>query len=268
MRRIRHINIEVTRACNQKCVYCFNNSGIDNQNLQVSLAKWVEILSSLKRYGVRSILLTGGEPFIWRDTIDLLECAQEMDLETSVLSNGYHVPTLVRDHSYIFQKLIVAQISLDSMDPVTNDARRGYNGAWQQAVKAIEAFRSLYVPVEISCVVTDDNIGELMAIGDYSKSVGASMLIRPMAKVGRASMLDVSLSFFKRLEAVQSQLQKTGVDVVSDRFLYAPVDDDVDSKALQEGIFTVESNGTFRIGGLCLCDGSAVNNVRDLTKVA
>lgn len=265
---ISHLNIEVTKRCNQACFYCFNNSGKENSTGEMSFTEWRKILSALKRQGLKSILVTGGEPFLWPNTIDLLCSTQELDIETSVLSNGYRIPELAQDHADVFQKLAVAQISLDAMTPALHNSRRGLVGAWRQAINAIETLRALRVPVEISCTVSDENIGELVAIGEYAKSMNASLLVRPLATVGRATRLKVSPFFRKHLETTLNQFVENEIDVVNDRFMYAPVSDNVDSRAQLDGVFTIESNGNFRCGGLCLYDGSTVTNILDLAKAA
>jgi MoaA/NifB/PqqE/SkfB family radical SAM enzyme len=268
MESITHINIEITGKCNQACFYCFNNSRREIFTGEISFTEWIELIATLRRQGLKSVLITGGEPFLWPNTMDLLCSAQEMGIDTSVLSNGYRISELAQEHANVFKNLTVAQISLDAMTPALNDSRRGLVGAWRQAINAIETLRALRVPVEISSTVSDRNIGELVAIGEYAKSMNASLLVRPLATVGRAACLWVSPSSRKRLETALNQLVENGVDVVNDRFMYAPVDDNVDFKARLDGIFTIESNGNFRCGGFCLNNGSTVTNILDFAKAA
>jgi len=268
MNNVVHINIEVTNKCNQKCFYCFNDSQSKSLLAPVAISDWVLVLKHLRLQGLRSLLVTGGEPFMWPDTINLLARAQAMGINTSVLSNGYLVPDLAKDYADIFRKLVVAQISLDAMNPAMHDDRRGLRGAWSQATRAIEALLALRVPVEISCTVSDENIGELDQIGNYAKSLNASLLIRPLSMVGRASGLKVSPFFHKHLESTLNRLKGSGVDVVNDRFMYAQVGVDVDSRAQMDGIFTIESSGNVRCGSLSLNDGSMITNILDLAKSA
>jgi len=266
---IRHLNIEIARKCNQRCFYCFNNSGEANRAEQLSFSTWMNILAMMRQWALRSILVTGGEPFIWPKIIDLLYGAQELGLETSVLSNGFRVPKLAQEHSDVFRRLTVAQISLDSMNPVIHDVRRGIKGAWQDAVDAIECLHKFNVPVEISCTVSDGNLEELIAVGEYTKSVGAKLLIRPLAKVGRASTTYLSPSFRLRLNLVLELLRVThGVEIVTDRFLYAPITNEIDIDALQNGILTIEPSGKFRYSFLSIGDGLTVYNAIELLKAA
>jgi MoaA/NifB/PqqE/SkfB family radical SAM enzyme len=265
---IKHLNIEVTKLCNQKCVYCFNDSGYHAKGETLALKTWIEVLSALKGRGLESILITGGEPFIWPKTIDLFRAAQEMELETSVLSNGLNVPKLVQSHADVLRKLQVAQISLDAMDPELHDARRGLKGAWRQATDAIGAFQSLQVPVEVSCTVSDENLDELEGLGEFCRSIGAALLIRPMAIMGRASNARISVVNQERLRSVLGRMNENGVSLVRDRFVYAP-----DMKGLSEDgrkldNVTVEADGKFRSGSLQSCGESPVMFVTDLIKVA
>ena len=268
MKNIRHANIEVTSQCNQNCFYCFNNSGTEKQSSQMTFANWMVLLESLQQDGLKSILVTGGEPFLWSHTIDLLRSAQAMDIETSVLSNGFRIPELAGVYPDAFRKLTVAQISLDAMNPSLHDVRRGSNGAWQQAIKSIDVLRSMHVPVEISCTVSDENIEELVAIGGYSKSVGASLLVRPLSITGRAKNFKQSSFFRVRLKAAMDKLKVAGVDVVNDRYMYVPLDTKISPAFLESDILTITPNGKICFDGLRQSDGSIVDNLSELSRAA
>lgn len=264
---IRHLNIEVTNQCNQKCFYCFNNSG-EASGAELSLCDWLDILRAMKQKGLTSILVTGGEPFIWPDTINLLREAQDMGLKTSVLSNGLNIPILSRKHSDVFKNLEVAQISLDSMNPEIHDARRGLKGAWKKAIDAIETFRSLQVSVEVSCTVSDENLDELEGIGDFCRSIGMALLVRPMAAIGRACDSQTNVLEQQRWSAVLDRMAKTGIIIVQDRFAYAPDTLSLNAQKLRYDALTVEADGRFRSGSLQNCGESSSMCVLDLFKVA
>lgn len=268
IRPIKHLNIEVTKLCNQKCFYCFNDSGYHAKGETLALSTWVDVLVALKARGLESILVTGGEPFIWPSTIDLLRAAQHMELETSVLSNGLNVPVLVTKHADVFGKLEVAQISLDAMNPDLHDARRGLEGAWQQAIDAIEAFRDLQVPVEVSCTVSDENLDELEAMGNFCQSIGAALLVRPMAAIGRAYDSQNAVVDQQRLRAVLDRMGKKGITIVRDRFAYAPDMEGMNNEACKNDVVTVEADGKFRSGSLQICGASPSMCVTDLLVVA
>ncbi len=269
MAPIKHLNLEITKKCNQRCFYCFNNSGKAIFDEGLTLPTWMRILCVMKQRGLRSILVTGGEPFVWPNIMELLSGAQELGIATSVLSNGFRIPYYAQKHPDIFCRLVVAQISLDSMNPIEHDQRRGANGAWNDAINAISFLRKLDVSVEVSCTVSDENLKNLIDVGEYTKSVSAKLLIRPLARVGRASHIVISPSFKEHLDTVTNHLQASyGVEIVSDRFFYAPIFSQIDIEAYNSGILTVESSGKFRCGKLATSDNFGIDDLTELLKAA
>ena len=77
--KIRHLNIEVTKRCNQRCFYCFNDSGIGSPASELTPEKWLNVLHAQSR-GLESVHLTGGEPFSYPGAIDILVGVPQLGL--------------------------------------------------------------------------------------------------------------------------------------------------------------------------------------------
>lgn len=247
--RIRHLNIEVTTRCNQRCFYCFNNSGLGSPASELTVERWLSILRVLQLRGLDSIHLTGGEPFAYKHAVELLEGAQAMGLYTSILSSGFRVENLARSFPDVFARLAVAQISLDSMNEATHNHRRGYSKAWHDAVSAIHALRQLAVPVEISCVVSETNLTDLEAVAEFCQTANAGLLIRPIIAAGRAATQSIPDSFAQDLElCVQSLTATQHVRLVSDRFCYVTDEREARPQQWPEDIQTVHHDGSLRFG--------------------
>ncbi|MGC1378715.1 MAG: radical SAM protein [Anaerolineales bacterium] len=244
---IRHLNIEVTKKCNQRCFYCFNDSGRGQSETDLSLQQWLTMLRNLQQKGLQSIHLTGGEPFAYKNAVELLAGAQAIGLSTSILSNGLHVEALTSDFPNIFRKLTVAQISLDSMDEATHNLRRGYSKAWHDAVSAIHALHRLSVPVEISCVVSEGNLSDLGEVAEFCRTVNGGLIVRPMIAIGRAANECTPDSFAHDLElCIQVLKASQHVRLVSDRFQYVTDKQEAWPQQYQEGIQTAHHDGRLR----------------------
>ncbi|WP_158516590.1 radical SAM protein [Scytonema hofmannii] len=263
-----HLNLEISRKCNQNCFYCFNSSSISERTGIVSFENWQTILGMMHESGLKSVHITGGEPFMWSKTVDLLDYAQNIGLDTSILSNGFQIQSLAKTHTEVLRKLKVAQISLDTTNPTMHDSRRGSEGAWQQAMDAIAALRELNVSVEISCVVDDENVSELLAVGNFAKSIGASLIVRPLVSIGRASTNQISYLFQKRLEKSLLELKQANVNVICDRFNYVPVTESIDEHNWQQDIFTIEPDGRFRGSKGFVYGNSSITNALELLQVS
>jgi len=244
---ISHLNIEVTKKCNQRCFYCFNDSGKGQSSTELSLQQWLDILRDLQQKGLKSIHLTGGEPFAYKNAVELLAGAQALGLSTSILSNGLHLKGLTSEFPDVFRKLAVAQISLDSTDEATHNLRRGNSRAWHDAMSAIDALRQLGVPLEISCVVSESNLSDLGALAEFCQTVNAGLIIRPIIAAGRAANQKMTDSFAHDLElCVQSLTSSQHVHLVADRFHYVVDEHQMRQPQWPSDLATVHHDGRLR----------------------
>ncbi len=244
---LRHFNLEITKKCNQKCFYCFNDSGYSRSKDELSLEEWRSLISEICTHGYKSIHITGGEPFLHPNVVEILQHSLKLNLDTTVLSNGLKISALSETKPDLFRKLKLAQISLDSMTPQNHNFRRGYKNAYSDALSAIESLKNLDVPIEISTTVSEQNIGDVLEVGKYSKSIGASLIIRPLINAGRASNVEHSLIFRKKLKNVIKQLTDIhDIKIITDKFKYVADEIESDSIIFNHGILTVKATGKIR----------------------
>lgn len=240
---VMHFNIEITRNCNQKCFYCFNDSGPLCKKDELGFAEWEKILSCIHAFGHKSILITGGEPFIHPDIIKILEHSIGLGLETSILSNGYKIAAFVEKYPALFSKLKVAQISLDSMDEEVHNSRRGYSGAFKDAVAAINALKTVNVPVEISMVVSDENISQVYDVAMYCKKNNSSLIVRQIVKGGRIRFLKPAERFYDKIK--EELLPFCDINI-GDKFYYVPDDNPYFSAERKQEIITLGADGNLK----------------------
>jgi MoaA/NifB/PqqE/SkfB family radical SAM enzyme len=249
MEAVKHLNLEMTNLCNQKCSYCFNGSGPERRRGELDLEVWYGFLSVQRDLGLESVHLTGGEPFVDSRAIPLLKAAQALGLKTSVLSNGYRVERLVGMYGSIFQGLAVVQISLDSPTAAVHDARRGKQGAWRQAISAIRALRRAEIACEISCTVSSENVDDVLRLAGFCHRRGLRLIVRRMTGMGRALATALQPVWADRLNAVLADVEQRYPSVlVQDRFCYVPNGAGFDEETRRKGIVTVLPDGRFRSG--------------------
>jgi len=127
--------------CNLACTHCINASGPADPWLRPLDSDAVRAaIRDAERLGVKDIYFTGGEPFLHRDILPLIEFALAA-APTTVLTNGTAITAAVADSlraiaaaaPYSFE----VRVSLDDVDPEANDEIRGA-GAWARAVAAID----------------------------------------------------------------------------------------------------------------------------------
>ena len=117
-RTIDYVRIAVTDRCNLRCFYCMPAEGIvyEPQAHLLSYEEITRLLRILGKLGFQKVRFTGGEPFLRKDFIQLLENTSELSAFKSIhiTSNG----TLLQKHIPKLKELGITKInlSIDSVD--------------------------------------------------------------------------------------------------------------------------------------------------------
>jgi molybdenum cofactor biosynthesis enzyme MoaA len=144
--------IHTGTACNLDCPFCLEGSKPGDNRLQrITLADVRPLLDEAVRLNVRQFSFTGGEPFVVKDMVAILEYAAELR-PCLVLSNG--TAPVVRRMAQI-RKLAVTphpitfRISLDYADEQQHDAARGA-GNFRLALQGLRALHKAGFSVSIA----------------------------------------------------------------------------------------------------------------------
>ncbi|WP_048149811.1 radical SAM protein [Palaeococcus ferrophilus] len=182
------VDIEITKNCNLRCLYCFNNSGHSPYE-EMSAEEWIEALKLLKSHGVSVVSFTGGDPFVKKDFDQILDFAVE-NFQVHISTNGILLEQyLSKPEKYpeivnSLKKVWFISVSLDSMNPSIHDAFRGH-GTHSRVLRAIILARANDIPVEIGIVDHVLNHGE-QEIVEFAKKIGASLSYTGLEVRGRA----------------------------------------------------------------------------------
>ncbi len=160
----------ITRACNLKCVHCYNDSGVDKKSNEVTSKEAKAVLDDLASYGVPSVLFSGGEPMMRKDLFDLLGYAGDKGLRTVISTNGTLI-TVEKAKAIRKSGVSYVGISLDGIGS-TNDKFRGVEGAFDKAVAGIRNCQDAGVKVGLRVTLTQRNVAEMEALFDFFEKEG------------------------------------------------------------------------------------------------
>ncbi len=117
-RTIDYVRIAVTDRCNLRCFYCMPANGIPYEPKAhlLSYEEITRLLAILGNLGFSKVRFTGGEPFLRKDFMKLLERTAQLEAFKSIhiTSNG----TLLKKHVPKLKELGIRKInlSIDSLD--------------------------------------------------------------------------------------------------------------------------------------------------------
>ncbi|XP_040501050.1 molybdenum cofactor biosynthesis protein 1 isoform X2 [Ursus maritimus] len=154
-RQHSYLRISLTEKCNLRCQYCMPEEGVP-LTPKADLLTTEEILTLARLFvkeGVDKIRLTGGEPLIRPDVVDIVAQLHQLEgLRTiGITTNGINLARLLPQ----LQKagLSAINISLDTLVPAKFEfivRRKGFHKVMEGIYKAIELG---YSPVKVNCVV-------------------------------------------------------------------------------------------------------------------
>jgi MoaA/NifB/PqqE/SkfB family radical SAM enzyme len=244
--RLSTLWIQITGTwCNLECAHCINASGPRDPWLKpLDGATIRRAIRNAERLGVKDIYFTGGEPFLHREILALLDCSLAV-APTTVLTNGTAITEstadaladLARRAGYSLE----IRVSLDDVDPDANDRIRG-PGAWAKAVAAIERLhaRGLLPIVTATDVLAAPGEGLYERFRRFLLSRGIDkprVKIMPVFPVGRmAGAEDERLSEEMLRGFDRGLLQCSETRVVADGGVYAcPILAGLDGARLSTG---------------------------------
>jgi radical SAM protein with 4Fe4S-binding SPASM domain len=160
----------ITRACNLRCVHCYNDSGPDKPCHEIPTDKAKAVIDDLAAFGVPSILFSGGEPLMRPDLFELIEYAVGKGLRTVISTNG---TLIAADQAREIQRLGVSYvgISLDGIGPI-NDKFRGVSGAFERAVRGIRNCQQAGVRVGLRLTLTQRNVQDIEGLFAFFEAEG------------------------------------------------------------------------------------------------
>jgi len=153
-RRINYLRISVTDRCNLRCVYCMPAEGIKliPHNEILSYDEIFEVAKTAVALGVDKIRITGGEPLVRKDIVELVRMIGTLDLKDfGMTTNGIYLKKYAQQLKDA--GLHRVNISLDTTDPEKYHQITRL-GDINQVYEGIEAAKKAgLIPIKINCVI-------------------------------------------------------------------------------------------------------------------
>ncbi len=177
-RPVESIRISVTQRCNLGCFYCHQEGEISGRTSEMTPRELERIANVAASFGVDRVKLTGGEPLLRKDIIEIVERMRDTHgiKEVSMTTNG----VLLKEYAGLLKEAGLARVnvSLDTLKPekfaqITRlDALEDVVSGTKEAVKAG------LCPVKVNMVLLKGlNEDEIVSMIDFTKENGLILQI-------------------------------------------------------------------------------------------
>ncbi len=170
------ISWNLTYRCNLACEHCYLDAGgtplVNTENFadrtELSTEGCFRVIDEIAAFAPECLtIMTGGEPLLRRDILEIVRRAAERGLWVVVGTNG------VRITENLARRLAEAgarglSLSLDALDPDRHDRFRNVRGAWHNTVEGAEILHKTGLPFIVQTTAGSHNLGELEAIADFA----------------------------------------------------------------------------------------------------
>ncbi len=170
--QLRMLAWEVTRSCNLNCLHCRASAEKGPYEGELSTEESLRFLEEVASFASPVVILTGGEPLLRGDILQIAEHGTKLGLRMVMAPNGTLLTTkLARElRGAGIQRI---SISLDGAERGIHDAFRGVTGAFDGAMEGIRCAKEAGLPFQINTTVTRRNLRELPGILALAVQMGA-----------------------------------------------------------------------------------------------
>lgn len=160
-------------ACNCRCVMC--DIWKDNKNLkQLTENDITGLLQSLRKFGTRQVVMSGGEALLNPNFFRLCEILRKEQIKVTLLSTGLSIKKNAHDLLQLVNEIIV---SLDGNEHL-HDKIRNIPGAFQKLREGVQHIKSLSTsyPLTARTVIHRLNFGSWPSIVDAAHECGLDQI--------------------------------------------------------------------------------------------
>lgn len=166
-----HVVWEITLACNLKCAHCGSRAGKRRVG-ELSTDEALSVIDQLAALGTREITLIGGEAFLRKDWVQLVQ---------RIAGHGIRVGMQTGARNLNRARLEAAQqaglfgigVSLDGMKPL-HDRVRGVIGSWHDGIRAMETAKAMGLGVSCNTQIGAETIPDLEPLFNRIIEAGAT----------------------------------------------------------------------------------------------
>ena len=169
------VHLDVTYRCNERCVHCYLDH---DDHGEMTTAEIFDVFAQLADAGVFFLTLSGGEVFMRRDFLEIVERARKLLFNVKVKTNGVMIHE--KEAATLCQLGVEqVQISVYSHRPEAHDAITKLPGSLKRTIRAIRFLKSQGLKVSIANVLMAGNFSDQQGVITLASELGVAYTLDP-----------------------------------------------------------------------------------------
>jgi radical SAM protein with 4Fe4S-binding SPASM domain len=227
-------SFELTFRCNLRCKHCYLDGQHDGvPGLQeLSFAEIREILDQVADAGCLWLLLTGGEPLVRDDFLDIYTYAKRKGFLVSLFTNGTLLTPEIADVLAEYPPFKI-EITLYGRTRETYERVTGIPGSHARCMRGIELLMERDLPLRLKTMLMTLNKHELGAMEAFAEDLGVRFKFDPMLnaesngahtplqyRLSPEEIVEVEMEHPERMAEWQAYCERTVGKPFDDDYLY------------------------------------------------
>lgn len=169
--------LELTYACELNCSFCYNDR--NKHGKMLTLEKYKDLLTEARGMGCLYLTLTGGEPTLYRDFMNLGGLARGLGYYIRIKTHG----TFLTKESILQIKDVIDPAGLDvtihGADEQTHDRMTQVPGSFSRLMSNLGEMKRREIKVQLRCPITRWNQTQIRSIHALGSDLGMQVVYTP-----------------------------------------------------------------------------------------
>lgn len=167
------MNLMITGKCNYNCLHCFNAKDNAPLNSEWNMEEMIKLLDDARDAGIHGFTITGGEPMVHKNFLDILKEIYKRDMYVFELNtNGFYITQEILDEMKKLGCYPLMKISFDGIG--YHDWMRNFKGAEDRTIKAIKLCLKNGFRVKVQMNINRRNEDSILESLDLLDSLGVN----------------------------------------------------------------------------------------------
>ncbi|MCJ7595683.1 MAG: radical SAM protein [Desulfobacterales bacterium] len=176
-----HGSLELTFRCNLRCVHCYCNLSAGDRDAltnELTTEEVYHILDQIAEAGCLWLLITGGEPLLRKDFLEIYGYAKKRGFLITLFTNGTSITRRIADHLAEWRPHLV-EISLYGATKETYESITRVPGSFDRCNRGIDLLLERELPLGLKTMAMTLNHGEISLIKEYADNLGVRFRFDP-----------------------------------------------------------------------------------------